>query len=233
MKLRYYLLVSVALFLFTANLYAQPAEFFVGANLLMSGQARNDDQEFMNGVGESTIRSIHYHLMPQAGFKWRNSFMALAIGYQRERIKTDQQVYSPFVFSRKLSLRDRSFYARLLYNRQVKIAPKTWLFGQVNLDYLMTKQVGTEDTYSMVFTGQGTIETRTEERTDSEIDYFNPSLSVGARLLAGKSVYLEILYGKVGYRWDLEKDLTSKGSDIDFTINTLTLGVKYVFHKSE
>lgn len=232
MKRRYFFLLSGFL-LFASNLYAQPAEFFIGGNFFVNGQSRNDDQEFMGAAGESKIRSIHYHLMPQAGFKFGNSFVALAVGYQRERMKTDQEIYSPFILTRKLVLRDRSFYVRLMYNHQVKIASNVWLFSQLNLDYLMTRQVGTEQRYSMIFTGQGLVETREEERIDSEIDYFNPSLSIGARVAAGKSIYLEILYGKLGYRWDMEKEITSKGEDIDFTINTLTLGIKYVFRKDE
>jgi len=220
----------------TINARAQQTpEFFFGGNFFISGQSSADDQRYLvANRGETNTKSIQYHLIPQAGIKINDNWIGIAIGYQRERIRTSQDVNaSDMIIRNKSKGIEQNFYLRLFYNKQFMLTQNVWLFGQLNLDYSKMKQDVDASFYNAYLSPQGFYEDRSEVHLNSDIDYFNPSLSVGARVAAGKSLYLEILYGKLGYRWDMEKDQTSKGRDIDFTINTLTLGVKYVLRKSD
>lgn len=202
-------------------------ELFFGGNFMIGGKYKNDLDKLWD---DSKLRAIQYHIMPQAGIKIGSNYFLLAFGYQKERTLTEKERNSYAYEINKSIFKDVSVYTRLAYSRDIKITPRFSLVAQLNLDYLRQKQFIFLESYVPTYDNSGLF---SQQQVDLKIDYFNPSLSIGARVLAGKSVYLEILYGKVGYRWDLEKDLTSKGSEIDFTINTLTLGVKYVIRKEE
>lgn len=219
-----------------SNVQAQQTpEFFFGGNFFISGQSTADDQKYLvANRGETSSKSIQYHLIPQAGIKINDNWIGIGIGYQRERTRTSQDVNaSDMIIRNKSKGIEQNFYLRLFYSRQFKLTQNVSLLGQLNLDYSMIKQDMDASFYSVYMSPQGYYEQRSEGSLNSEINYFNPSISIGTRVAASKSVYLEILYGKLGYRWDMEKDITSKGRDIDFTISTLTLGMKYVLRKGE
>jgi len=225
------LLTLTFISLLSLSSYGQKSNsLFIGLNTFAQIQDGTKETTNQSSGNSFKTHSKYYSInfLPQIGFKFQNNIrIGLGLGYQRSQTKSISGVDSPDPYH--IYNRTNLYTGRLYASKDLRISKWLNFFVQANLDFLKEREI--KEDYNS--TSSGLYSHRAY--------YFNPNLMTGLRAALNNKLDVEITYGRIGYingklitdAGGVDSDYTLKSFDLNFTSDTITIGLKYSLGKSE
>jgi opacity protein-like surface antigen len=196
---------------------------FAGFNFLVYGGASNENTKIGSRANNMEERNFYLLLFPSVGYKVKEGFLlGLGGGYQANSLTKK--------VSDSNSTRDEKEtyqFLRLYFIKEFKISKRIILFTQLSLDY--TNETNVIEDFSP----------NSLSKYSNRSNYFSPILFPGLKTTLSPRLDIELTYGIIKYSsgelitdaGGVDTKYELNRSEINFGLNTITLGFKYHFFK--